>query len=96
VATWRGHCARRVDRSSTELGIPYVSISVQGSCVQSNAHGVERIGRLTKVTSWVERRQKSAHKIPMPRVSPKPRSWVFQWLELEPFSREPNLTTVGE
>ena len=31
MATWRGHCARRVDRSSTELGIPYVSISVQGS-----------------------------------------------------------------
>ena len=37
MATWRGHSARRVDRPSAELGIPYVSISVQGSCVQSNA-----------------------------------------------------------
>lgn len=42
MATWRGHCARRVDRPSTELEIPYVSISVQGSGVQSNAHGMER------------------------------------------------------
>lgn len=32
----------------------------------------------------------------MPCVSPKSRSRVFQWFELKPFGREPNLTTVGE
>jgi len=32
----------------------------------------------------------------VPCVSAQPCSWVFQWLELEPFGGEPDLTSVGE
>ena len=32
----------------------------------------------------------------MPCVSPKSRSRVFQWLELEPLGREPDLPSVGK
>ena len=32
----------------------------------------------------------------MPCVSPQPRSWVFQWLELESFGGESDLTPIGQ
>jgi len=46
---------------------------------------------LTNVGTHAKRREKSAHKVPVPCVSTKSRSRVFQWLELEPFGREPDL-----
>ena len=51
---------------------------------------------LTKVRSQMQRREKPADKVPMPCVSPKSCSRIFQWLELEPLGRESDLPSVGE
>ena len=51
-------------------------------------------GHLTTVRSQAWRRQKTADEVPMPCISPNSRSRVFQWLELEPFGREPDSAPV--
>jgi len=57
---------------------------------------LERWRDLTKVRSQVQRREEPADKVPMPCVSPKSRSRIFQWLELEPLGSESDLPSVGE
>ena len=88
MATWRSHCAGRVDHRFTELGR-------EAHWSRASRHSAKSAD-LTNVGSAAKRWEKLPYKVPVPCISAKSGSRVFQWLELEPFGREPDRAPVGK